>query len=96
MTLLLTNPAFRRLWAAGFFFLLATWSLYTAVPFLIYQETGSALASGAVIALISLPGILLGPLASVVADRRDRRQIMSWGAAVLAAVMLIAIPFADL
>lgn len=94
MALLLTNPSFRRLWSAGFFFLLATWSLYTAVPLLIYRETGSALASGVVIAVISIPGILLGPVAGVLVDRWDRRQVMRWGAVALAAVMLVAIPFA--
>ena len=94
MTLLLTNRRFRRLWSAGFFFLLATWSLYTAVPVRIYQATGSALASGAVLAVISLPGILLGPVAGVLVDRWDRQRVMSWGAVALAAVMLAAIPLA--
>ena len=95
MALLLTNASFRRLWSAGFFFLLATWSLYTAVPLLIYRETGSALASGTVLAVIAVPGILLGPVAGVLVDRWDRRQVMRWGAVALAGVMLVAIPFAD-
>ena len=94
MALLLTNRRFRRLWSAGFFFLLATWSLYTAVPVRIYQETGSALASGVVLVVISLPGILLGPVAGVLVDRWDRQRVMSWGAIALAAVMLAAIPLA--
>lgn len=94
MRLLARNRAFRHLWAARFLVVLATWSLYTAVPVLIYERTGSALASAVTLAVVALPPILLGPVAGVIADRYDRRRVMRGCALALGGVMLLAAPFA--
>ena len=47
-----------------------------AQGWLVYTLTGSATALGLVIALQTLPVLLLGPYAGVVADRVDKRKLM--------------------
>lgn len=47
-----------------------------ALPFWIYQLTGSAMATGAMFAALTLPQLLLSPIAGVFVDRWDRRRTM--------------------
>ncbi|MFJ5838257.1 amino acid adenylation domain-containing protein [Streptomyces shenzhenensis] len=60
-----------------------------------YQQTGQVTAFAFVTAVSLLPGLLVGPLAGVVADRYDRRKVMlgsdlAAGLATLAMIGLIA------
>lgn len=59
-----------------------------AVPIWIYTTTGS-LVSFALLAVIALvPGMVTAPLAGVLIDRHDRRQVMLWGGMAAGAVQL--------
>ncbi|MGW0580854.1 MFS transporter, partial [Streptomyces sp. NPDC002920] len=60
----------------------------------VYQRTGQVTSFAFVAAVSLLPGLLVGPLAGVVADRYDRRKVMlssdlAAGLAVLAMIALI-------
>lgn len=90
----LKNRVFVRFWSAGFFVALATWALHTSMLILVFQRTGSPFTTGLIPVFASLPGILLGPLAGVIVDRRDRRGVMVRGALVLSGLMVIVLPVA--
>jgi MFS family permease len=47
-----------------------------AFPWLVYESTGSALSTGVVFALYTLPYILFGTLAGVFIDRLNKRTVM--------------------
>lgn len=64
------------------------WVLLIAFPFYIYEQTGSAWAAGGMLIALNVPGLLLGPVAGVLADRWDRRRTMI-AADVLRAVVLL-------
>ncbi|MDT7783926.1 MAG: hypothetical protein QOF58_2345, partial [Pseudonocardiales bacterium] len=64
------------LWAGRAVSLLGSWLLVVAVPAHMYAITGSVFATGATLAAEYLPVLLLGPLAGVLVDRWDRRQVM--------------------
>ena len=51
----LRNRDFSLLWFAGLISIMGDWVLYAALPLYAYQQTGSALASGAVFAAMTLP-----------------------------------------
>lgn len=86
---------FRLLWGAGFVSSLGSWLLALAVPAHVFLVTGSAAATGLLLAANYLPFLLLGPAAGVLADRWDRRRVMI-GAdlfrAAAVAAMLLAVP----
>ena len=95
MGLFLANRAFARFWSAGLSFQLAIWALHAVMLIHVFDLTGSPFATGLIPVFASLPGILLGPLAGIVVDRRDRRQVMARSALALAILLTLAIPFAD-
>jgi predicted MFS family arabinose efflux permease len=67
---------FGLLWTAGLVSMTGTWMLVAVLPFLVYQETGSVLASAALFFAWQLPGLLFGSLAGVFVDRWNRRRTM--------------------
>jgi len=86
----LANPNYRRYTAGQAVSLAGTWMQTIAQSWLVLQLTGSATALGVVIALQTLPILLLGPYAGVVADRVDKRKLMIMlqsGMGVLALVL---------
>jgi len=56
--------------------LTGTWMQMAAQSWLVLTLTGSATALGVIIALQTLPVLLLGPYGGVVADRVDKRRMM--------------------
>jgi MFS family permease len=56
--------------------LVGTWMQMTAQSWLVLTVTGSSTALGVVIALQTLPVLLLGPYGGVIADRVDKRRLM--------------------
>src|SRR5690606_8290196 len=89
---LLRNQAFVRFWLAGFFVIVSTWMLFITMQVMVYELTGSTLATGMILVCTSLPGVLLGPVAGVLVDRWSRRRVMAVGALALAALLLAGIP----
>ena len=55
---------------------LGDWLLLIAAPFFVFRLTGSTLATGLSMAAETVPAVLLGPFAGVLADRWDRRRTM--------------------
>ena len=72
----LSNPNYRRYVSGQAVSLIGTWMQSIAQSWLVLQLTGSATALGVVIALQTLPTLVLGPYAGVVADRFDKRKLM--------------------
>jgi MFS family permease len=69
-------PNFRRFFYGQSISLIGTWMQTVAQSWLVYSLTHSSTALGAVVAIQTLPVLLLGPYAGVIADRTDKRRLM--------------------
>jgi MFS family permease len=69
-------PNYRRYFTGQAISLIGTWMQTTAQVWLVLQLTGSATDLGFVVALQTLPVLLLGPYGGLVADRIDKRRLM--------------------
>jgi MFS family permease len=67
---------FALLWFAGLISLVGDRALLAALPFFVYSQTGSSLATAMLFTAYYIPMILLGSIAGVFADLWDRRRIM--------------------
>jgi predicted MFS family arabinose efflux permease len=67
---------FRLLWTGQLLSSLGSWLLLIAVPYKVFELTGSAVATGFAFAAESLPAMVIGPVAGVAVDRWDRRRTM--------------------
>jgi DHA3 family macrolide efflux protein-like MFS transporter len=76
MFALLGQRNFFLLWIGHTVSIVGDYVFFIAITFWIYEQTGSALASGAVLITSSVPAILVAPLTGIVVDRWDRRRIM--------------------
>ncbi len=92
----LANPNYRKFFIGQSTSLVGTWMQSTAQSWLVLVLTHSATAIGVVVALQTLPVLLLGPYGGVVADRVDKRRLlivlqslMAVQAAVLATFTLL-------
>ena len=72
----LANPNYRRYFTGQSISLVGTWMQTVAQSWLVLQLTGSGTALGLVVALQTLPVLILGPYGGVVADRVDKRKMM--------------------
>ncbi len=76
MLTVLRQRNFALLWFGQLISLTGDFVLLTALPFYIYQITGSALATGTMFLVQALPRLFFGSLAGVFADRWNRRRTM--------------------
>src|SRR5712692_1752341 len=67
---------FALLWFGQLISLIGDWVLFIALPFYVYELTGSTLATGVMFIAQLLPRLLLGSVAGVFVDRWDRKRIM--------------------
>jgi MFS family permease len=67
---------FRLLWGGSLVSSLGSWLLILAIPAHIFLATGSLRDTGLTLAAQYLPLLVLGPVAGVLTDRRDRRRLM--------------------
>ncbi len=83
-------PNYRRYYAGQAISLSGTWMQMAAQAWLVLTLTGSATTLGLIVALQTLPILLLGPYGGVIADRVDKRRLMLWlqGAMGLQALVL--------
>ncbi len=72
----LSIPNFRRYFYGQSTSLIGTWMQSVAQSWLVYTLTHSSTALGFVIALQTLPVLILGPYGGVIADRVDKRRLM--------------------
>ena len=97
MLAVLRRRDFVLLWLGQLVSVVGDWILLIALPFFVYQETGSVLATGALFATETLPRLLLGSVAGVFVDRWDRRRTMVVADLLRAAALLplLLVPLAD-
>jgi len=72
----LSVPNYRLYFTGQSISLIGTWMQMTAQSWLVLSLTHSSTALGAIVALQTLPVLLLGPYGGVVADRVDKRKLM--------------------
>jgi MFS family permease len=72
----LAVPNYRRYYAGQAVSLIGTWMQMTAQSWLVLTLTHSSAALGVIVALQTLPVLLLGPYGGVIADRVDKRKMM--------------------
>ena len=72
----LSIPNYRRYYGGQSISLIGTWMQMTAQSWLVLTLTHSGTALGVIVALQTLPVLLLGPYGGVVADRVDKRRLM--------------------
>jgi predicted MFS family arabinose efflux permease len=74
--LALRNSDFRLLWAGDLLSSLGSWLLLVAIPYQVFELTGSAAATGLAFAAQGVPAFVIGPAVGVAVDRWDRRRTM--------------------
>lgn len=89
MLAVLRQRNFTLLWVGGMISMLGDWLLFIALPFYIYDITGSALATGAMFIAETLPILLFGSIGGVFADRWDRKKTMIVADLLRAALLLL-------
>jgi MFS family permease len=67
---------FALLWTGGLVSLGGDWVLYAALPFFVYERTGSTVATAGMIVAELAPGAVAGSVAGVFVDRWDRRRVL--------------------
>ena len=72
----LAVPNFRRYYSGQSISLIGTWMQMTAQAWLVLTLTHSSTALGIIVALQTIPVLLLGPYGGVIADRVDKRRLM--------------------
>ena len=72
----LVVPNYRRYISGQSVSLIGTWMQMTAQSWLVLTLTHSSTALGLIVALQTLPVLLLGPYGGVIADRVDKRRLM--------------------
>jgi MFS family permease len=72
----LSIPNYRRYIGGQAISLIGTWMQMTAQAWLVFKLTHSSTALGLIVALQTLPVLLLGPYGGVIADRVDKRRLM--------------------
>ena len=73
---LFRNRNFSLLWLGGLISMVGDWALVVALPFEVYQRTGSTLATAGMLLASLVPAFLFGSAAGVFVDRWNRRRLM--------------------
>src|SRR5919202_4335568 len=89
MLAVLRQRNFALLWFGQLISLVGDWVLLLALPFFVYELTGSTLATGGIFMALTLPRLALGSVAGVFVDRWDRRRTMIAADLARAAVLLL-------
>ena len=76
MLSVLRQRDFALLWFAGLVSITGDWMLVVALPITVYELTGSAFATGAILITNKLAALVLGSIAGVFVDRWDRKRTM--------------------
>jgi MFS family permease len=76
MLAVLRQRDFSLLWFGGVLSVIGDYFLFVALPFFVYERTGSTLATGAIFIAQTLPRLIFGSVAGVFVDRWDRKKTM--------------------
>lgn len=85
---LLLHRNFALLWWGGLTSLTGNRVLSVALPFYVYQQTESTLATAAMVIATIIPSMLLSSIAGVLVDRWDRRRVMMIANVILALALI--------
>jgi MFS family permease len=85
----LNNDNYRRYFTGQSISLIGTWMQTIAQSWLVLQLTGSGTDVGLLVAVQTLPVLLLGPYGGVVADRVDKRKLMIGLQAMMGVLALV-------
>ncbi|GCE47232.1 putative MFS family arabinose efflux permease [Thermosporothrix hazakensis] len=85
----LAKKNYTLLWLGQVVSMIGDWFLVVALPFYIYQLTGSVLQTGIMYIVELLPRVLLGPVVGVFLDRWDKRKIMMITDLLRAVILLL-------
>jgi MFS family permease len=85
------NRSFLLLWVGQFVSQMGDRLAMVAFPWLVYKSTGSALSTGAIFALYTVPYVLFGAFAGVAIDRFNKRTLMVL-ADVARAALVVLVP----
>ena len=88
MIALLRKRNYALLWSSQLISQIGNWALLAALPFFVFQLTGSVVATGIMFMVEVVPPILLGSVAGVFVDRWNRRWTMI-GANVARGLLLL-------
>lgn len=94
MLSVLRRRDFALLWTGGLVSVAGDWVLNAALPFFVYEETGSTVATAGMIVARLAPAVLLGSVAGVFVDRWSRKRVLVWTSVLQAAVvaLLLLVP----
>lgn len=67
--------------------MIGSWMLLAALPFYIYEVTGSALATSGLLMAYLAPGVLFASVAGVFVDRWDRKRVLLIGNLIQTAII---------
>jgi MFS family permease len=80
---------FALLWFGGLISIAGDWVLYAALPFFVYERTGSTVATAGMIVASLTPAVLLGSFAGVFVDRWDRKRVLVASNLLQAAIVVL-------
>jgi predicted MFS family arabinose efflux permease len=94
MLAVLRQRDFALLWTGGLVSVAGDWVLYAALPFFVYERTGSTVATAGMVVAELGPGVVVGSFAGVFVDRLDRRRLLVAAnllqAAAVSALLVVA------
>lgn len=88
----LRSKDYRRLWCGQLVSVMGDKLDQIALGILVYEETGSSLQMGIMLAISMVPAALFGLIAGAYVDRLDKRRTML-AADLLRAVLVLSVPF---
>jgi MFS family permease len=88
MLAVLRQRNFSLLWFGSVLSIIGDYFLFVALPFFVYEQTGSTLATGTMFAAQTLPRLLFGSVAGVFVDRWDRKKTMVFSDLLRALILL--------
>ena len=86
----LRHRDFALLFWGGLVSVAGDWLLLAVLPYVVYVETGSTIATAGMTVAELAPGIVLGSVAGVLVDRWDRRRLLI-GVGLLQALVVLAL-----
>ncbi len=89
MITVLRRRNYGLLWVAQLISMIGDWAIFAALPFYVYDLTGSVTATGVMFMIQVVPPLVFGSFAGVFVDRWDRRWTMIGSSLFRGAVLVI-------
>jgi len=89
MLTVLRKRNYGLLWVAQLISMIGDWAIFAALPFYVYNLTGSVLATGVMFMIQVVPPLIFGSFAGVFVDRWDKRWTMIGSSLFRGAILVI-------